>query len=136
SIHLGNAPEPDRLFFRARRMLMRPHNSAVDHQVGVLGILNQHREDFRPYLRRGPTAEASMGVLPISVPLGQIPPWGAGAQYPQYRIDELPIVFGGDAYRIGSARQQVFDLLPLTIRQFVSLHWRQFLAPWEKWRAA
>ena len=62
-----------------------------------------------------------MGVAPATVAIKQVPPRRAGAQYPEYRIDETSIVLGDTAPGAFLSRQMGFQQAPYMIRNVVPM---------------
>jgi hypothetical protein len=75
-------------FLGAGAVLMSAHDGAVDHRVFVVGIRGQVAEKPFPNARLGPSAEASVHVLPIPEALRQVTPRNAGTIAVEYRLDE------------------------------------------------
>jgi hypothetical protein len=68
--------------------------AGIDHQPLIIRLVNEYLQQGLPLPFVAPAAKPPMGVLPVSVVWWQISPGGAGTQYPEYRVDELPIIAG------------------------------------------
>src|SRR4051794_9125225 len=102
-------------------MLVRPDHGAVeDHplQVGVL----QRLEDPLPDPLLAPAVEPLPDRAPGPEPLGQVAPRGAGLGDPEHGVDEEAVVLGGHARVPGLAGEEVFDAIPVVIRDLVAAH--------------
>lgn len=60
--------------FSAGRLLVRPDDGAVDHQIPVVAVLRQGLEDALPHPGLAPTAEATVDGLPLAIALRQVSP--------------------------------------------------------------
>jgi len=93
--------------------------SGVEHDVVVVGIVDQTLENLLPDARVRPAAEALMDGFVLAVALGKIVPVCSGAQHPENSVHKQPIV-SARAPRIALlARKQIFNPPPLRIRQFI-----------------
>ncbi len=63
-----------RSFLGAGTVLMGPHNGAVDHRVFVVEVGGKMLKHPLPDTGFGPTAEASVDVLPVAEAFRQIAP--------------------------------------------------------------
>jgi hypothetical protein len=68
--------------------------TGIDHQTLVVGVINEALQECLPHALVTPAAKSLMGVFPVAVGLGQIPPRCACTQNPEHSVDELPAVFG------------------------------------------
>lgn len=66
--------------------------AGVDHQPFVVGIFDEDFKQGFPQPFIAPAAKATVGVLPIAVIGRQVTPGRTGAQNPEYRVDELPVI--------------------------------------------
>jgi hypothetical protein len=103
-------------------MLARSDDGAVDHRVFVVGVGGQVLEHALPHPVLGPTAEPTMGVLPVPEALRQVAPRNAGAVSVEQGFDESAIIAGGDTDIAGFAGKQVLDSLPLIITKCISVY--------------
>ena len=110
----------DRFFARARAMLMRSHDGAVDHGVFVVGILAQVFEHAQLDAALGPAAEPPVGVLPVPRAWRQITPGNAGAVAVQHRFYKASIVLSWSAYLTFALWKQLADAFSLVVAQPVS----------------
>lgn len=102
-------------------MLVGPDYGRINQQPLQIGIL-QLFKDRLPTTRLGPAIEPLIDAIPVAKASRQITPLSTGASHPQHGIKEESIVFGGASGIPFFARKQVFDLLPLLIREFESSH--------------
>ena len=58
--------------------------AGVKHQPFIIRVIHHRLQQPGPDVPVPPAAEAAVGVLPIPVVRGQIPPGGAGAQNPEH----------------------------------------------------
>src|SRR3954466_527922 len=94
----GEGPCP--FFSAGRRLLMRPHDRGIDHQILVASILGEGAEDPLPDAGGSPTCESFMHGFILAVALRQITPPRPGAQGPEHAVDKAPIVLRGTAYTL------------------------------------
>ncbi len=120
SVHLGNAPEPGFLFFRACCMLMGSDNCTVDHQVFVFGIFDQQLKDLLPNTCSSPSTKPSMCVVPIAIAIWKVAPGWTWSQNPHHSVHELAIVFGCGTYHSYLSWKYALNLFPLLVTEFVS----------------
>ena len=83
SILLWIAPEPG--FgppFSGRGLLVGTDQGGVEHEVLVVGVVDQRFEDPLPDARLGPSCEALVQALPLALAFRQVTPVGARAQDP------------------------------------------------------
>src|SRR3712207_6057935 len=118
----SRSPDYRRLFGGAGRVLMSPHDGAVDHRVLVVSVRCHVLEHPLPHASLGPAAEAGLHLDPATEPLGQIAPGDAGAIAVQHGLDKEPVVLGGAPDMADPVRQKVSDPLPLVIAQAVASH--------------
>jgi hypothetical protein len=109
-------------FLCAGTVLMRTHDGAVDHRVFVVRIGREMLEQPRPDAGCSPAAKAAMRILPITEALRQIAPGQARAIAIEHRLDEPPIVLGGDTHVADASRKQVLDPLPLIVAKSIAVH--------------
>ena len=101
-------------------MRMYLYVTGIDHQPFEIRRVNQLLQQFLPYALVPPAAEAAMGVLPVPVIGGQAAPRGAGAEYPEHRVDEGSVVAGDPAPNALPARQVRLQQGPDAIRYIVA----------------
>ena len=94
---------------------MRPHDSAVQHRVFVVGILGERLEYLLPYPLFSPATQAGMNGFPRAKPFRQIPPRYPGPVAVKNGINEKPTVFGSDTDRVFPTRQHILDPIPLVV---------------------
>ena len=109
-------------FFCAGAMLVSAHDGGVNHHVLVVVIAGQEPENPLENAALGPSVEALIDDLPVAKALGQIAPRDAGAKPEQNGFDEQPIVRRRAANMAFTARQNVFDPIPLVVAQCISSH--------------
>jgi hypothetical protein len=66
--------------------------TGVNHQPFKVGLINQRLKELFPYSFISPTDKALVHGSPFTILRRQITPRRTGAQYPEHRIDEQPIV--------------------------------------------
>jgi hypothetical protein len=102
--------------------MMDTDNREVDEQVLPIGLTAQGISHPLPETAVGPSRQAYIGLVPMTVLGRQIPPWASGAQDPENRLDEPANVLGLTT-RIGDlARQEIFNAFPLIISKHFSVH--------------
>jgi hypothetical protein len=98
---------------------MRADDGAVDERTNIIGD-SQPLEELFPQAASRPTREAIVHIFPIAVPLRDVSPRRAGFQAPHDRVDETSIP--KHRPRTAPGGQQRFDLRPLFVIQFVTVH--------------
>jgi hypothetical protein len=118
---------PEIPLFGTSGILVRAYNRAI-HEMDfpfdfppVVSVLLHFLEDPFPQTPLPPPVEASIDRLPRPVPFGQISPGRSGIQDPQDAINDPAMICSRSACFWLLRRKQRFDLLPLLIRQFVSV---------------
>src|SRR5258708_1445631 len=101
--------------FCAGRMLVRPDDSGIDHDVLEIWIVRQRLEKTLPNAFARPSVEAHEHTVPSPKCRRQIAPRRAGAQDPKYRVDEQPVVLTGPPPVALLARDQIRNTHPLYI---------------------
>ena len=109
-------------FFGAGAMLVSAHDGGVNHHVLVVVIAGQEPENPLENAALGPSVEALIDDLPVAKALGQIAPRDAGAKPEENGFDEQAIVRRRAAHMAFTARQNVFDPIPLVVAQCISSH--------------
>ena len=113
--------------FRPRRVLMRAHGRAVDKVdfpldiVMLVSVYLHLLKDALPQPVFAPLVEAPIHGLPGTISLGQVAPWCTRTQNPKNSINDLAVVGSGTTSIRLLGWQQRFDLLPLFVRQFMSV---------------
>lgn len=103
---------------------MSTNQSAVEHDVRVVRIVDQMREYAFPHASFRPSREARMKRFPFAVAFRQIMPVCARTQNPKHAIHKQPIVLAAAARVACLAGEEVRNPPPLRIRQFVALRHR------------
>jgi hypothetical protein len=103
---------------------MSAHDGAVDHRVLVVGVRGEEFENPLPDSFFRPSAETSVGVVPVAEPLGEVPPGHARPISIKHRIDKKTVVHRRRASMPVLAREHLKDPLPLIIAKSVS-SWRR-----------
>src|SRR5258707_10918845 len=103
-------------------MLVSAHDGGVNHHVLVVVIAGQEPENPLENTALGPSVEALIDDLPVAKALGQIAPRDAGSKPEQNGFDEQAVVRPPTAPIAFSARQNVFDPIPLVVRQCIASH--------------
>ena len=103
-------------------MLVSTDDGAVDvvdapvNSARGIGLRLNLRKDAVPKTRLAPAVEAAGYGGPAPISLGQVPPWGTGAQDPQDTVDDLAVI-DRRAARLRFLRwQQRLQPLPLLVR--------------------
>src|SRR3974390_291056 len=109
-------------FFGAGAMLVSAHDGGVNHHVFVVVIAGQKLENPLENAALGPSVEALIDNLPVAKALGQIAPRDAGAKPEENGLDEQAVVRRRAAHMAFTARQNVFDPIPLVVAQCISSH--------------
>jgi hypothetical protein len=111
-------------------ILVRAYNRAI-HDVDVsfdffpmISVLLHFLEDPFPQSPLPPPVEASIDRLSRPVSFGQISPGRSRLQDPQAAINDAAMIRTRSSRLWFLWRKQRFDLLPLLIRQFVSVYHR------------
>lgn len=87
-------------------------------------------EDGLPSSLLRPVIETVVHGVVFAEAFRQVRPGRSGASDPNYRVDELAVIFGISAWGSRLARKQRFDTLILLIRNFVaSSHRRKEFGP-------
>ena len=102
-------------FSCAGAVLMRPHDSGVDHHVLVVVIARQQPENALENAALRPPIKALVDDLPIAETLWQIAPGNAGTIAVNNGFDEQPIVRRGAADMPLATGQKILDPLPLVV---------------------
>ena len=87
-------------------------DGAVDQDVFKVRLAGQPLEDAFEHARPYPTAKSLKDAVPVAELARQVTPGQAGADAPQHRFKEQPIVLGRYPAIRRLARQQGRDLLP------------------------
>ena len=104
-------------------MLMGPDDGGADHRVFIVRVIRQNLEKIRPNTARSPARETPVGVVPIAEALRHIPPWRAGAELPDHRLDKQPVAQLAVAPDMARpAGQQILDPGKLVVPQSVASH--------------
>ena len=103
-------------------MLMSPDQGAVDHDVFLIGILGQNRQQVMPKTFFGPPAEPALDVFVCTENLREIAPGNARAISIQNRINEQTIIASVRSNMTNPTRQQIFDAVPLVVPNTFSQH--------------
>ena len=111
-----------RLFLGAGAMLVSAHDGGVNHHGLAVVIAGQEPENPLENAALGPSVEALIDNLPVAKALGQIAPRDAGAKPEENGFDEQAIVRRRAAHMAFTARQNVFDPIPLVVAQRISSH--------------
>src|SRR6516225_5585793 len=98
-------------------MLVRPHNGGIDDQVFEVRIFTQLRKKPLPNALLCPAPETSEHAIPVAELVGQVAPWRAGTNQPQYRVNEQTIVVAVPTLVALLAGNKWFNSLPLSVRQ-------------------
>lgn len=109
-------------FLSAGAVLMRAYNGAVDHRVFVVGIGCQHFEYLLPCAALRPARKPRMNLNRVSKTFRQVAPRYACAITVKHRLDEQPVILGGDANMARTAGQKILDPVPLIIPKGVAAH--------------
>ena len=109
-------------FFGARAVLMGAHDGTVDHRVFVIGIHGQVAEKPFPNARLGPSAEATMHVLPIPEALRQVTPRNTSTIAIEHCLDEPAIIRRSRPHIAIAPGQQVSDTFPLIVAKTIAPH--------------
>lgn len=96
-------------------MLMGTHNRAVDHRVFVIGLASPVLEYLLQDAAFSPPAPASVRILPIAKPFGQITPRHSGSIPIKHSIDKQAVIGRRAANIPFPPRQKIFDPLPLIV---------------------
>jgi hypothetical protein len=96
-------------------MLVSTHDGGVDHHVFIVVVARQHFEDTVENTALGPSAEPLMYRLPVTKSLRQVTPRTASSIAIKHRFDEQAIIFCGATHMAFTARQKIFDPVPLVI---------------------
>src|SRR5215212_9661222 len=81
----------------AARLLVGGDDGAVDQGVLEVRLVRHAPEDAIEDLGPHPAAEALEDAVPLAEALRQVAPRQAGADPPQHRLQEQPVVLGGHA---------------------------------------
>src|SRR5262249_43022414 len=87
-------------------------------QVGGLKSLRNALPNARP----GPAIEPLKHRIPKAETFRQVAPRSPGPSNPDHRVDKQPVVFGTPAGITFPTWEQMLDLPPLYIREFVASH--------------
>src|SRR3984885_4649810 len=97
-------------------------SKGVDHRVFVVPIGRQHFEDLLPCPALRPARKSRMNLDWIAKTFRQVAPRYAGAITVKYRLDEQPVILGGDADMAFTAGQNILDPVPLIVPKGVAAH--------------
>src|SRR5215469_8105099 len=109
-------------FLSTGTVLMCAHDGAVDHRVFVVRIGRQHFEDILPCAALRPARKSRMNLDRITKTFRQVAPGYACAITVKYRLDEQPVIPGGDADMAFTAGQNILDPVPLIVPKGVATH--------------
>src|ERR1700688_627527 len=101
------------------RMLMGSNYRGIQHQHLQIRIA-ERLEDPPEHAFLAPAVEALKHSMPVAEALGHIPPGDARFSDKEDSINEKPIVLGRHAWVAVLPRQQLFDGVPLFVRQFMA----------------
>jgi hypothetical protein len=107
-------------------VLVGPDATPVDHGktpaegIVVGGLRLPRGQHPIPDPGRVPAPKPAVDGLPGSVPLGQIPPGGAGAQEPEDAVEDRAVILGRPPRARALWGQQRGEPLPLLVRPVVS----------------
>jgi hypothetical protein len=89
---------------------MRMHfdMARIYHQPFKVWLINKDFKEFFPYSSISPVAESPVGILPVAVIGGKIPPRCARSQNPESRVDKLTIVSGVSSPGSFATRKVIF----------------------------
>ena len=87
----------------------------VKHQPFIIRVIHHRLQQPGPDVPVPPAAEAAVGVLPVPVVRGQIPPGGAGAQNPEHSVDETAVILGRPACLALAAGEKGFQDFPYPV---------------------
>jgi len=94
---------------------MRLAVTGIDHQpLKVRGVDESLHQRF-PYTTVAPTAESSMGILPVAIRWRQIAPGRARSQNPKDGVKEAAIVLAYATPLARATRQIRFDQGPMFV---------------------
>jgi hypothetical protein len=96
-------------------VLMRAHDSGVDHHVFVVVIVRQQLENSLENPAPGPPAEALVDDFPITEALRKVTPRDARPISEQNGLDEQPIIRRRAADMAFAAGQKILDPIPLVV---------------------
>ena len=68
--------------------------ACINHQPLEIRLLDESFKELLPNFLVSPSAETTMGILPITIARRQVSPRCTGAQYPEYGIDKESVVTG------------------------------------------
>ena len=99
---------------------MCTNEAGVDADIVIVRIIDQVFEEALSDTVLGPACEALVRGLPFAIPLRKIVPVRAGAQNPEYPVDEIEVIDPRTASVSDLAGQNARDPLPLVRTQFVA----------------
>ena len=94
--------------------------AGANHHPLEVRLINERIQKVFPYPMVPPSAEATMGGLPVSQVLRQIPPGSPSKQVPKHRVQEQPVVSGWAPIFPWFTRQERFKKFPNPVGNVVA----------------